>query len=87
MLDMFDTANPLDRLWTIVSGEKSDYFGRLEVLRRAEADGCLSGYFDVLVKKLKKPPLLASLERKLPKESAKRSASPPSQKRVGTGLS
>ena len=72
---MQQEPNLLDHLWEVVSGEKSDYFGRLEALCFAEASRSLSGEFDALVKKLKKPPLLASLERTLRRQSRKRPVS------------
>jgi hypothetical protein len=85
--DIYTSVNSLGRLWQVMTGEKSDYFYQLELLWLAQAAGCLSGYFDVLVKKLKKPTLLASLEREVELASAKRPALRSSRKQGHRGLS
>ena len=74
------SVNSMDYFWEVMTGEKSDYFARLEGLCFAEASHSLSGEFDALVKKLKKPTLMASLERAVEQRPLKRSSARSSRK-------
>ncbi|MGC1685398.1 MAG: hypothetical protein WA734_07255 [Candidatus Acidiferrales bacterium] len=75
---MAQSSNLADLYWKLMTGEQSDYFSQLEGLCFAEVSHSLSGEIDALVKKLKKPTLMASLERvsesRLRKQSSAKSS-------------